>query len=150
MADRMDHALYDIDILGWSEHQAALLRRAAAGERVDDLDWTNIIEEIESVGRSELHAVQSLLFQALLHDLKVKAWPLSRDVEHWANEAITFRAQASLAFVPSMRQRIGVERIYAKALRVLRATTVDGQPPLPMPEDCPVALDELLGEADPG
>ncbi len=44
---------YDADVLQWSEHQAALLRRAAAGERVNDLDWPNIIEEIESVGRSE-------------------------------------------------------------------------------------------------
>ncbi|HEY5302150.1 MAG TPA: DUF29 family protein, partial [Acetobacteraceae bacterium] len=50
--------LYDTDTLTWSERQAALLRRIAAGERVNDpdLDWPNIIEEVESVGRSDLHA----------------------------------------------------------------------------------------------
>ena len=34
---------YDTDILLWSEHQAALLRRAGAGERVNDqVDWENV------------------------------------------------------------------------------------------------------------
>ena len=46
--------LYDGDILRWSEHQAGLLRRLAAGELVNDseLDWSNIAEEIEDVGSS--------------------------------------------------------------------------------------------------
>jgi hypothetical protein len=49
-------SLYDEDILAWSERQGALLRRIAAGERVDDhdLDWDNVAEEIERVGRSQL------------------------------------------------------------------------------------------------
>jgi hypothetical protein len=55
--------LYDTDILEWSDHQAALLRRVAAGERVNEVDWPNIIEEVESVGREQLHAVESLLVQ---------------------------------------------------------------------------------------
>jgi len=44
---------YDTDVLLWSEHQAGLLRRRAAGELVNDaeLDWHNIAEEIESVAR---------------------------------------------------------------------------------------------------
>ena len=40
---------YDTDILDWSERQAALLRRLANGERVNDaVDWPNVIEEVES------------------------------------------------------------------------------------------------------
>ena len=38
--------LYDDDILWWSEQQAELLRRVAAGERVND----QLVEEIESGG----------------------------------------------------------------------------------------------------
>jgi hypothetical protein len=50
---------YDDDILLWSVRQAALLRRRAAGELVNDaeIDWTNVTEEIEDVGRSQLNAV---------------------------------------------------------------------------------------------
>ena len=52
--------LYDADILLWSEHQAALLKRLAAGERLNERpDWANIIEEMESVGRSQLSTVKS-------------------------------------------------------------------------------------------
>jgi hypothetical protein len=74
--------LYDDDILLWSERQAKLLRRRSAGELVNDaeIDWPNVAEEIEDVGRSQLHTVESFLVQALLHDLKAEAWPLSRDV----------------------------------------------------------------------
>lgn len=99
--------LYDTDIVLWSEEQTARLKRVAAAERLnlDSPDWANIIEEIESVGRSEIGAVESLLFQAILHDLKVQAWPQSRYVEHWKGEARAFRTQASFRFVPSMRQR---------------------------------------------
>ena len=47
----MPDGLYDCDALTWSDQQAELLRRLAAGERVNDqLDWPNIIEEIEGVG----------------------------------------------------------------------------------------------------
>ena len=71
---------YESDILLWSERQAQLLRRLAAGERVNDLvDWENVIEEVESVGSEQLHAVESLLLQALVHILKAQGWPLARD-----------------------------------------------------------------------
>src|SRR4051794_19582234 len=87
---------YDTDILTWSERQAALLRRRAAGELINDadLDWPNIAEEIEDVGKSQLRAVESAIVLALRHMLE----------------------------------------------------TVDGVPPLPLPAECPVTLDELLDD----
>jgi hypothetical protein len=51
----------ETDIVLWSEHQAALLRRIIAGELVNsaEIDWPNIAEEIESMGRSERRACES-------------------------------------------------------------------------------------------
>ena len=138
--------LYETDILLWSERQRDLLRRVAAGEAVNEApDWPNIIEEIESVGNEQLHAVESLLTQALVHMLKAQAWPLSRDVPHWQAETRGFRDDAADRYVPSMRQRIDIDRVYRRALRRLPAT-IDGQPPLPVPAVCPVTLDELLAD----
>jgi len=139
--------LYDADILEWSERQAALLRRVAAGERVNDadLDWPDIIEEIESVGREQLHAVESLLTQAMLHMLKAEAWPLSAYVAGWQAEARLFRSQARRRFAPLMRQRLDVPGLYADALRAM-PDTIDGQSPLPVTPVCPVTLDELLAD----
>ena len=139
--------LYDDDILLWSERQAALLRRVAAGEPVNERpDWSNIIEEVESVGREQLHAVESLLLQALVHMLKAEGWPAARDVENWRTDARVFRAQARRRFAPSMRQNIDLADIYADALKTLPAT-MDGQPPQPLPATCPMTLDELLGHS---
>jgi hypothetical protein len=133
--------LYDDDILTWSEQQAELLRRRSANA----LDWDNLAEEIEDVGRSQLRAAESHLVQALLHDLKVAAWPLSRDVPHWRAKARGHRDDARAAFTPSMAQRIDVSALYRRALRRMPETN-DEQPPLPVPESCPQRLDDLLAE----
>jgi len=53
-------SLYDDDIVTWAEEQAAALR--ALGTRSDlsnAVDWANVAEEIESVGRSHLRACSS-------------------------------------------------------------------------------------------
>jgi len=136
--------LYDIDVLEWSEHQARLLRQHAAGEAGNEApDWTNIIEEIESVGSEQRHAVESNLVQALIHDLKCEAWPLVPYVPHWRAEARTFRRNARRRFTPSMRSKIDVAGLYSDALAGL-PESMDGQQPLPVPDVCPVTLDELL------
>jgi Domain of unknown function DUF29 len=133
--------LYDTDILLWSEQQAALLRRRAANA----LDWDNLVEEIEAVGRNELHAVEGHLIQALLHDLKAEAWPSSRDEPHWRAEARVHRDAARRHYTPSMAQRIDVAKLYRQAQRGM-PETIDGTHPLPMPATCPVTLAEMLSE----
>jgi len=63
---------YAADILAWSENQAALLRRLAMGERVNNqIDWENVVEEIESVGRSERTALASGIRVILEHLVKL-------------------------------------------------------------------------------
>jgi hypothetical protein len=136
--------LYEDDILLWSERQADLLRRLARGERVNEqIDWDNLVEEVESVGRTERRACESYLVQALIHELKTRGWPNARDVAHWRTEIRGFRSEARKAFTPSMRQRIDVEELYRDALYRL-PEAIDGRPPLPLPEKCPFTLDELL------
>ena len=141
--------LYDTDVLLWSERQAALLRRRARGELINEaeLDWPNIAEEIESVGSEQVHAVRSHLVQALLHDLKAEAWPLSREVPHWRAEAVGHRADARDRFTASMRPKIDIAKLYRDAGRRL-PETIDGTAPLPVPETCPVTLDEMLTEPE--
>ena len=138
---------YADDILLWSEHQADLLRRHAAGERANDgaIDWPNVIEEIESVGSEQLHAVESLLVQALRHMLKAEAWPLHRDAETWRADAIDFRQQAQRRFTPSMRQRIDMDRIYRHAQRAL-PERMEGTPPLPITTEMPTLVEFLADE----
>jgi hypothetical protein len=139
--------LYDTDIAAWSERQAELLRRRAAGELVNDaeLDWPNIAEEIEDVGKSQLQAVESHLILALLHDLKAEAWPRSLSEPSWRAEARLHRRQARRKFSPGMRPKIDLAGLYSDALAGL-PEELDGAMPLPAPRACPVTLEELLAE----
>ena len=141
----MPDGLYERDALAWSEHQAALLRRLAAGERLNEaVDWINVIEEVADVGLSELRTCRSLLRQAILHLLKLHAWPDSPASSHWRDEVGTFLADAEDRFAPSMRQRIALDELYSKALHLAqRATDASGEPRL-WPEACPYGLDDLL------
>ena len=138
--------LYDENILRWSERQADLLRRLAAGEPVNEqVDWENVVEEVESVGRDELRRTESLLSQALRCRLKIMAWPNSPEVPHWQEEVTLFQMDAARAFQESMRQRLDLALLYRRA-RHRFPQQIDGQPPLPLPETCPLTLDELLSE----
>lgn len=100
------------------------------------------------MGRSQLSAVRSSLIRALEHDLKCEAWPLASHVSYWQAEARRFRLDAAEAYAPSMRQRIDVADLYRKALHIL-SESINGQPPLPVPDACPVTLDDLLGGSAP-
>jgi hypothetical protein len=74
---------YEQDFYGWTQEQSALLR---AG-RLTDLDIENLIEEVETMGRSEKRELESRLTVLLLHLLKWKyqevrrgrSWQLSID-----------------------------------------------------------------------
>jgi hypothetical protein len=146
----MPDGLYERDILAWSEQQADLLRRLAAGERLNEsIDWANVIDEVETVGRSELHACKSLLRQAMVHLLKQHAWPASVAARHWRAETVGLLADAAQAFSPSMRQRIDLAEIYQRALQQVRTDFDDAGAALPLPDACPFGLDELLrGDLD--
>lgn len=133
--------LYDEDILIWSEQQAELLRRRAA----NSLDWDNLAEEIEDVGRNQLRAVESHIVQAFVHELKALAWPEARDLAHWRAEARGHRDDARASFTPAMAQRIDLVALYRRALRRIPETN-DGQPGLPVPAECSMTLDALLAE----
>ncbi len=136
--------LYERDALAWAERQAALLDRLAAGERLNEaVDWANVIEEVRDVGLSELRSCRSLLRQAMLHLLKLHAWPDNPAASRWRDEVGTFLIDAADRFTPSMRQRIDLDDLYAKALHLARQADTSGEA-RSLPETCPFALDELL------
>lgn len=141
----MPDGLYERDALAWAERQAGLLRRLAAGEPLREaVDWANVIEEVADVGLSELRACQSLLLQAMVHLLKLHAVPDSQAAAHWREEAGVFLDDAAQRFTPSMRQRIDLDGLYAKALRRARSLLTDEGSGVGLPEVCPFGLDKLV------
>ncbi len=141
----MPDGLYERDALAWAERQAGLLRRLAAGERLRDaVDWANVIEEVQDVGLSELRACRSLLRQAMVHLLRLHAMPDSQAAAHWREETGVFLDDAAQRFTPSMRQRITLDELYAKALRRACSLLPDAGGGTVLPEACPFTLEALL------
>jgi len=140
----MPDDLYWDDTLLWSERQSALLRRLAAGERVNDVDWEHVIEEIEDVGKTELRACTSLLQRATEHLLNLTLWPDNEAALHWRAEVRVFLREARRAFSPSMRQNIDLPEVYADSIETIGETDT-AHLLAQAPPKCPFALNDLLG-----
>jgi hypothetical protein len=78
--------LYDDDFVLWTERQAESLRLAARQGSNLPLDWENLAEEIESVGRSERRRVGTLVSNIIAHLLKLAYSPSDRDRSGWESE----------------------------------------------------------------
>src|ERR1700676_3911582 len=125
--------LYDDDIVLWSERQGDLLRRRAAGELVNDaeLDWPNIAEEIESMGRAEQEQLTSRLAILLAHLLKWRFQP-DRRGNSWRLTILEQRRRARriVARNPSLRSRLDdvLAEAYGDALLIAeRETELPGE-----------------------
>ena len=62
----MSALAYHQDFYGWTQEQAKLLRE----HRLDELDLENLLEEVESMGKSEKRELESRLEVLLMHLLK--------------------------------------------------------------------------------
>ena len=115
------------------------------GERINErIDWLNVIEEIEAMGRARLDACESLLSQAILHLLKLHVRPDTMAAAHWRSDTYGFLSAAQRRFSPSMRRRIAPEELYQQAATQARLSMDDPQSTRAMPASCPYALDDLL------
>ena len=102
--------LYDTDVFQWADHQAVLLRRRAAGELVNEaeLDWPNIAEEIESLGKIQSRELSSRIATIILHLMKLQASPADAPRGGWRDTILEQRDEIErlLADAPSLRARI--------------------------------------------
>lgn len=145
-----DQSLYDEDILLWSEQQADVIRRLGRTRRdiPNELDIENVAEEIESVGRSELAAVESGIRLIFLHLTKLFAEVDSNAARHWRGEIVGFHSAMTGRYAPSMRQRIYLDEIWRSARHQLMLAYEGDQKSLVagLPANCPFDLDDLLVE----
>ena len=100
--------LYDTDVLLWSEEQARALRAAAHGGTNLPIDWDNVAEEIESLGKSLARELASRISTILIHLMKLEASPAIEPRKGWAE---TIRAQRDeiervLKEAPSLRRTV--------------------------------------------
>jgi hypothetical protein len=147
---------YDTDLVVWSHHQADLLRRMGAGERVNDrVDWANVAEEIESLGNRDRRDLSSRLQTILRHLIILQVSPATKPRAGWQRTVIEQRLQIGrlLKDSPSLRQLVP-EAIHdeiagARMLALLDLAEFDEQP-LADPDHLTFSEEEVLGPGFPG
>lgn len=142
--------LYDDDILLWSEEQAELIRKFGRTRRdlPNEFDVENVAEEIESVGRSELATVESYIELVMVHLIKLFVEPDSAVARHWRSEIAGFHSNLRRRYAPSMRQRIDMDALWRSAREQMMLSYPDAEAQFVagLPDKCPIAPDDLLGE----
>jgi hypothetical protein len=143
-------SLYDDDIVTWAEQQASTLRALACRPDLSNiLDWENVAGEIESVGRSQISAVEQQLLQILIHVLKYMSAPRAQSTRSWRVEVIAFHAAARRAYAPGMRRRIDWDWIWKTARLQAEASLqmYDDHLVAGLPDSVPFTPDELVAES---
>jgi hypothetical protein len=139
--------LYDEDFTLWTEQQAALLRRRAAGELVNDadLDWQNIAEEIEAVGGNTRRELRNRMAKLLQHMLKWQYQPEHRS-RSWRSTIRTQRQEIEdlLAENPSLRGKL--PELFLTAYRRARTDALEETGLLDLPQLSPFTIEEMLSD----
>jgi len=86
----MSKPLYEQDFVRWTEQQSAALRAAALARSNLPVDWGNVAEEIDSLGRSDRRELASRIATIIEHLLKLQASPADAPRRDWET---TVRAQ---------------------------------------------------------
>lgn len=131
---------YDKDFYSWTQEQAALLKQG----QFADLDIENLIEEVETMGRSEKRELESRLTVLLLHLLKWKYQDV-RQCRSWELSIIEQRLKfdETLEENPGLKSKLN--EILKKAYRyaVIEASKETQISIKIFPELCPWDLDKI-------
>lgn len=134
---------YHTDFYGWTQEQAAFLKAGKLAE----LDIENLIEEVETMGRSEKRELDSRLTVLLIHLLKWQYQPVRRG-RSWQ---LTIKGQRinfseTLEENPSLKPQFEtiLKKAYAKSIiKASQETALDEKV---FPSVCPWTYSQILDD----
>lgn len=139
----METLLYTEDFYSWAYQQAQLLR----DKKFDQVDWSNVIEEIEDLGRSEYRALVSAIEQLTLHLLK---WQYQKELRSpsWRNSIDKQRLQIERILDDNPGLQSQIPELIAKGYKYGRKgaskeTFLDENT---FPKSCPYTWAELIDD----
>ena len=131
--------LYKDDFYGWSQDQADALRRRS----VNEIDWDNLLEEIEGLGATARNELRNRLTVLFAHLLKWRFQP-TRRTRSWVLTVREQRQQISrmMKESPSLKSALDevTEQAYRSALNMAADQT--GLPDKAFPAEMPFDFQE--------
>ena len=134
--------LYDTDVALWSERQAAELRRRAGGNDTA-IDWLNVAEEIEAMGRSDKREISKRLSVICQHLLKWRFQPDGQSGS-WRGSIVEAREEIAdlIEESPSLEPYPATRLVWAYARGRRKAEAETGLSDLPA--SCPWPIEAVL------
>ena len=139
--------LYEEDFYVWTEAQAALLRE----RRFEALDLANLIEEVETLGRSERSKVLNNASVIIEHLLKLQYSPTQEPRNAWRASVREHRRRLRRDLTPRLRQVLDAElpALYAEirddTAALLRDHGEDAAADT-LPQSCPYTVEQITGD----
>ena len=146
---------YDGDLVLWAEDQARALRDAARARINVPIDWQNVAEEIEALGKSQGRELASRVRTVLVHLMKLQVSPATEPHAGWRATIRRERAEIEtlLRDSPSLRPTVPavVADESATASRIAAADMEDfGESPKIDLARAQYASEQVLGDWFPG
>jgi hypothetical protein len=138
-----ERSQYEQDYYAWTQAQIALLQQ----RKLDQLDYENLIEELEDLGRAEQREMVNRLTVLLAHLLKWQYQPQKRS----RNWEATIRNQRTDIEV-LLRRNPSLQAYWSEALSLgyrKGRNEASGETDLPVdtfPEQCPYAIEQIVDE----
>jgi hypothetical protein len=106
MSERADAC--DTDLTLWAERQARALREAGRAGTNLPIDWENVAEAIEALGKSQARELASRVRTILVHLIKLQASPAAEPRGAWRATIVEQRSEVDrlIEDSPSLRQVI--------------------------------------------
>jgi DNA primase len=139
-------SFYERDYYDWIQRNVHAMREG----RVHEVDWANVAEELEDMGKSEKRALRSQLARLIAHLLKWAYQPKRRSTSQNSWRAAIKHARQSinetLGESPSLRPQLPqmVPDGYGDARAQVLGET--GLPEQTFPAACPWSLEQIMAE----
>ena len=114
--------LYHHDLNLWRQE----VIKAIQNKQLENMDWDNLIEEINDMGASERRALRSYMKRLIEHILKLKYWNSEKKYNQrgWEKEVINFREEIKIILEesPSLNNYLEQNYLdwYAKSVKAMK------------------------------
>jgi len=137
--------LYEQDFYAWTQEQARLLDT----RQFTALDLPHLVEEVESLGKSQRNALESRLEKLLLHLLKWRYQPERQARSHSWEDTIREQRRRITRLLdqnPSLRPTVATVLTESYAYVCQRTQLQTRLPLTTFPETCPWTAAQVLDE----
>ncbi|WP_319420275.1 DUF29 domain-containing protein [Pleurocapsa sp. FMAR1] len=133
--------LHDRDFNLWIEE----VKTAIQNKDAEAMDWDNLLDEIDDMGKSEKRSLESYLELLVAHILKLKYWQTERErnYKHWQVEVVNFRKRIQRLLKRSPSLKTYMEEVYPEIYQdVVDAWQIE----FDIPKKTSIALEKILAK----